>query len=149
MTVYDYINGVRVTVTQPDDPAYTALLMNPNVPTTPSNGVYNDKCYICLDPEFAKMGLPLCYPCAVCGGHVPADDTVCESCETDQEEIYQQQREAMCQAEGHEWAVVPEVYAVTKMERRDDKLVISHGDGTKVPAFTSCSRCGIRKDEQA
>lgn len=26
------------------------------------------------------MGLPLCYPCVKCGGHVAADDTVCDVC---------------------------------------------------------------------
>lgn len=40
--------------------------------------VYNERCYICRDPEFALMGLPLCYPCPVCGAHVPADDTTCD-----------------------------------------------------------------------
>lgn len=41
--------------------------------------VYNEKCYICRDPEFALMGLPLCYPCPECGAHVPADDTICDN----------------------------------------------------------------------
>lgn len=46
--------------------------------------VYDELCYICIDPEFALMGLPLCKPCAwlvdgvECGKHVAADDTVCE-----------------------------------------------------------------------
>lgn len=39
--------------------------------------VYNGKCYICRDPEFALMGLLLCYPCKVCKMHVPADSDVC------------------------------------------------------------------------
>lgn len=38
---------------------------------------YYKNCYICNDPEFAKMGLPLCYQCIVCKGHVAADDCVC------------------------------------------------------------------------
>ena len=37
-------------------------------------------CYICEDPEFAQMGLPLCYVCKWCQGHVAADDTVCDDC---------------------------------------------------------------------
>lgn len=41
--------------------------------------VYNQSCYICNDPEFALMGLPLCYPCYKCGAHVPADDSVCDN----------------------------------------------------------------------
>ena len=46
--------------------------------------VYNERCYICRDPEFALMGLPLCYPCThvvdgvQCSQHVPAEDTVCD-----------------------------------------------------------------------
>jgi len=41
--------------------------------------VYNKDCYICNDPEFALMGLPLCTACVVCGAHVPADDCVCDN----------------------------------------------------------------------
>ena|ERR1035437_329298 len=41
--------------------------------------VYNEHCYICNDSEFALMGLPLCYSCYKCGGHVPADDCVCDN----------------------------------------------------------------------
>lgn len=52
--------------------------------------VYESTCYICRDPEFAQMGLPLCKPCSVCSsltekkGHVPADDSVCTVCGHDQ-----------------------------------------------------------------
>lgn len=42
--------------------------------------IYDPNCYICNDPEFAQMGLPLCYPCRFCGGHVAADDTMCDVC---------------------------------------------------------------------
>jgi hypothetical protein len=41
--------------------------------------VYNETCYICNDPEFALMGLPLCYSCYLCGGHVAADDMICDN----------------------------------------------------------------------
>ena len=46
--------------------------------------VYDSSCYICEDPEFALMGLPLCYPCVKCQGHVPADDSICSVCQHDQ-----------------------------------------------------------------
>jgi hypothetical protein len=47
--------------------------------------VYNERCYICNDREFALMGLPLCKPCVAevdgveCGAHVPADDVECDN----------------------------------------------------------------------
>lgn len=59
--------------------------------------VYKSNCYICRDPEFAQMGLPLCRPCRKCiesgdiergDGHIPADDTVCTVCEYDEMEDY-------------------------------------------------------------
>lgn len=46
--------------------------------------VYKEGCYICEDPEFAAMGLPLCKSCKFCGGHVSADDCVCDDCGKDQ-----------------------------------------------------------------
>lgn len=42
--------------------------------------VHRDGCYICEDPEYAVMGLPLCMKCARCGGHIPADDETCDDC---------------------------------------------------------------------
>lgn len=71
-------NGMGITVTQPDDPAYA--LLQDDVTTTPAPGLFRDDCYICRDPECAAMGLPLCYPCGACQGHVPADDTTCTDC---------------------------------------------------------------------
>lgn len=58
------------------DPAYW-MLSSPyfTIPT-----VYDERCYICRDPEFAQMGMPLCYACKSCGGHVAADDPICEAC---------------------------------------------------------------------
>lgn len=70
--------GIPTTVTKPSDPAYQ-LLTNPNIYSTPNDDIYRDDCYICVDPEFAAMGLPLCKPCPECGGHRAADDTVCEN----------------------------------------------------------------------
>jgi hypothetical protein len=67
---------------QLDDPAYWMLeegRKNPNWRSKPNLDIYRDSCYICTDPEFALMGLPLCYPCPACGGHTPADDTMCEN----------------------------------------------------------------------
>lgn len=70
----------RSTQMQSDDPAYWMLSSGPR--STPT--VYREGCYICEDPEFAQMGLPLCFPCALCGGHVAADDSVCDDCGADQ-----------------------------------------------------------------
>jgi hypothetical protein len=42
--------------------------------------VHRDGCYICRDPEFAVMGLPLCRKCPRCAGHIAADDEVCDDC---------------------------------------------------------------------
>lgn len=69
---------------RPNDPAYN--LLKDNFVSTPR--VYRDGCYICMDMEFARMGLPLCSPCCVCSlkkgtaaGHIAADgDGTCEDC---------------------------------------------------------------------
>jgi hypothetical protein len=58
------------------DPAYWMLTDGKTSKPT----VFSDFCYICKDPEFAQMGLPLCYACYKCGGHVPADDEICDEC---------------------------------------------------------------------
>jgi hypothetical protein len=58
-----------------NDPAY--WMLDDGFESTPT--VHNTQCYICNDPEFAQMGLPLCYPCYDCGGHVPADDCICDN----------------------------------------------------------------------
>lgn len=62
---------------KPSDPAYWMLL--DEFTTTPVESIYRDNCYICTDPEFAQMGMPLCYECIECSGHVAADDSVCEN----------------------------------------------------------------------
>jgi len=62
---------------QPADPSYWMLL--DDFTTTPV--VFRPDCYICRDPEFAQMGLPLCRLCPACkAGHVPADDDECDDC---------------------------------------------------------------------
>jgi len=42
--------------------------------------VHSADCYICNDPDFARYGLSLCYPCPECGGHIATDDDVCDDC---------------------------------------------------------------------
>lgn len=64
------------------------LYNDPNVRSTKPEGVYDEHCYICRDPDYARMGMPLCYACPKCtlqndgvpSGHVAADDTVCTVC---------------------------------------------------------------------
>lgn len=51
--------------------------------------VYQRGCYICEDPEYSLMGLPLCTPCVICGGHVPADDCDCNGCGANQPDAYE------------------------------------------------------------
>lgn len=58
------------------DPCYWMLFDEHT--TTPT--IFRKGCYICEDPEFAQMGLPLCRVCPVCSGHVPADDEACDDC---------------------------------------------------------------------
>lgn len=46
----------------PSDPAFWMLLDgHESIPV-----VHLDSCYICRDPEFAAMGMPLCSPCPQC-----------------------------------------------------------------------------------
>jgi len=69
------------TRTKRTDPAYVLLrqgLLNPEMRSVKT--VHRDGCYICEDPEFSLMGLPLCTPCKKCEGHVPADDSTCDAC---------------------------------------------------------------------
>lgn len=64
-----------------DDPAYWMLEQGLKDPSKRSRTtVFKEGCYICEDPEFSLMGLPLCRPCEKCGGHVAADDTRCDDC---------------------------------------------------------------------
>lgn len=67
----------------PSDPAFFMLLDG----HTSTPVVHRDGCYICEDPEFAQMGMPLCSACPAClragrgMGHIAADDTTCDECE--------------------------------------------------------------------
>jgi hypothetical protein len=65
------------TISTSGDPAQV-LLRNPSIQSV-QRGPKNPTCYICNDPEFAQMGLPLCTACPECGAHVPADDCVCDN----------------------------------------------------------------------
>lgn len=70
---------------KPGDPAYWMLeqgLIDSSKRST-TDAPYRASCYICCDPEFSLMGLPLCYKCPACSGHVAADDTVCDDCGAD------------------------------------------------------------------
>jgi hypothetical protein len=68
---------------KPNDPAFVLLLDG----KTSTPVVHLDGCYICEDPEFAAMGLPLCFKCPACArkgrglGHIAADDDTCDECE--------------------------------------------------------------------
>ena len=73
--------------TSENDPAFWLLERGIKDPTQRSKPtVHKDGCYICDDPEYSLMGLPLCQPCSACvaagrgWGHVPADDSVCSEC---------------------------------------------------------------------
>ena len=59
-------------------PSEKLLFDNPNIKSEPT--VYSSECYICNDPDFAQMGLPLCFSCSECGGHCAADDPACDDC---------------------------------------------------------------------
>ena len=86
-----------------EDPAY--FLLADGQTTTPS--VHRAGCYICEDPEFAQMGLPLCRPCPRCSeehrvehpemddhtaGHIPADDEECSDCGYNVREAYDREQ---------------------------------------------------------
>jgi len=73
------------------DPAYWMLQEGINDHSKCSKTtVYKDDCYICNDPEFSLMGLPLCFKCLKCGGHVAADSSTCDNCGIDQDDCIDQ-----------------------------------------------------------
>jgi hypothetical protein len=74
----------------PSDPAYHLLTDGKTSKPT----VYDPNCYICVDPEYAQMGLPLCYPCEGCKEHIAADDgPECGKCGFDHYEAYLKKEE--------------------------------------------------------
>lgn len=81
---------------KPSDPAY--WMLSDGHTSTPE--IHRDGCYICTDPEFAAMGLPLCKSCPKCSaekgepaGHVPADDEECDDCGTNLRVLWEQSKE--------------------------------------------------------
>lgn len=88
-TIWKMGKTVPITVTQSDDMAF--LLLHDGIETTPV--IYKTSCYVCEDPEFAQMGLPLCRKCPACGGHIAADDSVCDVCGLDDNSFYQAENE--------------------------------------------------------
>jgi hypothetical protein len=71
------------------DPAYFLLTTGHVSEKT----VHRDGCYICEDPEFAQMGLPLCQKCPACpDGHIPADDADCDRCGYDAQEAWEKEQ---------------------------------------------------------
>lgn len=145
-TEYGRINGVEVTITQSHDPAMS-LLNDPNVRSF--SRLHPDKisntCYICLDPEFSAMGLPLCYPCAACGGHVTADDTVCDECGVDQQELFMEaQIKACMDAGGHAWIQdKPHLIADIRVDKDGTHRL---NEREYVPPIC-CYRCKIVKED--
>lgn len=77
------------------------VLYDDNYQSTPK--VHRDGCYICEDPDYRRMGLPLCRRCINCStkdkfGHIAADDTVCDDCGFDEQEYW-----AQCQVQAQYW----------------------------------------------
>jgi hypothetical protein len=65
----------------PNDPCYWMLEQGREDPSKRTTStVFKSGCFICEDEEFSLMGLPLCYPCEFCKGHVAADDDRCDDC---------------------------------------------------------------------
>lgn len=79
-TIWRMGETVPITVTRDDDLA--SILLHDGYTTTPE--AHRRGCYICEDPEFAQMGLPLCRKCPFCGGHIAADDSRCDDCGRDE-----------------------------------------------------------------
>lgn len=72
LTAGAHAAGNASVAANPSDPAFFMLLDgHASVPV-----VHQAGCYICEDPEFAQMGLPLCTPCPAC----VRDMYVCAAC---------------------------------------------------------------------
>jgi hypothetical protein len=83
LTAGAHAAGNASVAANPSDPAFWMLFDgHASAPV-----VYLKGCYICEDPEFAQMGMPLCRACPECIragrglGHVPADDEACDECD--------------------------------------------------------------------
>jgi hypothetical protein len=139
------MNGgtVQITVTQPDDPAYWLLTSANTHHSVPNLDIFRNDCYICRDPEFAQMGLPLCKPCEACKtGHVPADDVICDNCGADAQELYYARCEAECEANGHQWKDYPASTYPRTRQVNGQWVTEQYTE----PACTTCSHCQIVKD---
>jgi hypothetical protein len=79
---------------QPGDPAH--WMLSDEHTTKPE--VNRPGCYICSDPEFAQMGMPLCKMCPQCvgretgTGHIPADGEECDDCGYNLREHYEREQ---------------------------------------------------------
>ena len=69
------------------------LYNNPEIFSTPV--IHRETCYICRDPDFAEMGMPLCSICTYCEGHIAADDTICDDCGGDAYEAYLEEQKGL------------------------------------------------------
>ena len=77
------------------DPCYFMLAegMHDETKRSVQRGPKRTGCYICEDPEYALMGLPLCTACPKCSGHVAADDSCCDDCGHDSYESWCEEQE--------------------------------------------------------
>jgi len=93
------------------DPCYFMLAegMHDETKRSAQKGPKRHGCYICEDPEYSLMGLPLCTACPKCGGHVAADGTRCDDCGHDAYDSAQLEEacDAIFSREGAEEAIDP------------------------------------------
>lgn len=91
-----------------EDPAQ--VLVSQGGFTVPT--IYRQGCLICMDPEYALMGMTLCRPCPVCNGHIPGDDTTCDDCAYDlMDGDYEIQTPVEAWYENSDDATYPDVYS--------------------------------------
>lgn len=129
------------TAHNPADPAFRLLLddfTSEHAPGVQEIGLERG-CYICQDPEFAQMGLPLCRKCPECvrqgrgPGHIPADDSVCDVCGHEETPADYPQPEPVLplRAVVHASAPVPEVE-------------LRPGEDTAIPVPLDCTVYGMQ-----